>query len=96
LVQPWYMRAYPSAGLRKRIEIPGHWIWFVLIDRRCPINRHTTQDEAKKNWHVQPVAAPHQQVMPANYPHAGLIPRRECSGSFLIELRGMWHKCSPS
>ena len=21
----------------KRIDIPGQWIWFVLIDRRCPV-----------------------------------------------------------
>jgi hypothetical protein len=38
----------------------------VLIDRRCPTNGQATQDEAQENWHVQPVAATHQQVMPAN------------------------------
>ncbi len=70
-MQPWYMRAYPSTDVHKRIDIPGQWIWFVLIDRRCPINGHATEDEAQKNWHVQPMAAPHQQVVPANYKHAG-------------------------
>lgn len=95
LVQAWYMRANPSTGVRNRVETPGHWIWIVLIDRGCPINGHTTQDEAQKDWHVQPVAAPHQQVVPANYEHAGFRLRRACSGSFLIELRGMWHKYSP-
>jgi hypothetical protein len=95
LVQPRYMRAYPDAEVRQRIEIPGHWIWFVLIDRRCPINGHATQDEAQKDWHVQLVAAAHQQVVPANYEHAGFRLRRAGSDAFLIELRGMWHKYSP-
>jgi hypothetical protein len=95
LVQPWHMRAYPSTDVRKRVKIPGHWIWFVLLDRRWAINGHATQDEAQKDWHVQPMAAPHQQVVPANYTHAGLIPRRACSDPFLMELRGMWHKYSP-
>jgi len=92
LVQPWYVRAYPDTDVRKRIDNPGQWVWFVLIDRRCPINGHATQDQAEKDWHVQPVAAPRQQMMPANYTHAGLIPRRECSDSFLIELGGMCNK----
>src|SRR5713226_3116074 len=48
LVQPWYMRAYPDTDVRERIDIPAQWIWFVLIDRRCPVNGHTTQDEAQK------------------------------------------------
>src|SRR5579864_108169 len=95
LVQPWYMRAYPDADVRQRIKIPGHWIWFVLIHRRCPINGQATQNEAQKDWHVEPVAAPHQQVVPANYEHAGFRLRRACSDSFLIELRGVWHKYSP-
>jgi len=88
-VQPSYMRAYPSTDVHKRIDIPGQWIWFVLIDRKCPINGHATEDEARKNWHVQPMAAPHQQVVPANYKHAGFRLRRACSHSFVIELRGM-------
>jgi hypothetical protein len=95
LVQPWYMCAYPDADVRQRIKIPGHWIWFVLIDRRCPINGQATQDEAQKDWHVQPVAAPDQQVVPANYQHAGFRLQRAGRDLFLIELRGMWHKDSP-
>jgi hypothetical protein len=95
LVQPGYMRAYPDTDLRKRIEIPGLWIWFALIDRRCPINGHATQNEAQKDWHVQPVAAPHQQVVPANYKHASLTLRRACSDSFLMELHGTSHRYSP-
>ena len=54
-----------------------------------------TQDEAQKDWYVQPMAAPHQQVVPANYEHAGFRLRRAGSDSFVIELRGMWHKYSP-
>jgi len=89
------MRAYPDADVSERIKASRLRIWFVPIDRRCPINGYPTQDEAQKDWHVQPVAAPHQQLVPANYKHAGSIPRRECSDSFLIELRAMWHKHSP-
>ena len=92
LVQPWYVRAYPNTDVRKRIEIPGHWIWLVLIDRRCPINGYATQDEAQKDWNVQPVAAPHQQVMPANYKHASFRIGRACSDAFLMELHGKWHR----
>jgi hypothetical protein len=54
--------------------------------------RHSVNTRA---WHVQPVAAPHQQVVPANYKYAGLTLRRACSDSLLIDLRGMWHKYSP-
>ena len=94
LVQSRHMRAYPYSDVRKRVDTPGQWIWFVRIDRRRPINRHATQDEAEKDWHVQPVAAPHQQVVPANDKHAGFRLRRACSDSFLIELRGVWHEYS--
>ena len=89
LVRPRYMRTYPYTDVRHRIGIPGQWIWFVLIDRRCPINRQATQDQAQQDWYVQPVAAPHQQVVPANYQHAGFRLRRAGRDSFLIELRGM-------
>ena len=49
------------------------------------INGHATQDEAQKDWHDQPVAAPHQQVVFANYKHAGFRFRRACS---IFSLRG--------
>src|SRR5215467_2501988 len=94
LVQPWHMRAYPYTDIRKPVGISGQCIWFVMIDRRCPINGQATQDEAQKDWHVQPVAAPHQQVVPVNYKHAALTHWRTWSDGFLIELGdGMWHKC---
>src|SRR5215471_9619462 len=75
-VQTWYMRAYPGADVRKRIKASGLQIRFVAIDRRCPINGNATQDEAEKEWHVQPVTAPNQQVVPASYTHAGSRLRR--------------------
>src|SRR6516164_2045412 len=90
LVQPWYMRAYPYTDVRKRIDIPGQWIWFVLVDRRRPIDGQATQDETEKDWHVQPMAAPHEQVVSANYTHAGLILRHACS-DHLAEMSGMGH-----
>src|SRR5713226_1484740 len=95
LVQPWYMRAYPDTDVRERIDIPAQWIWFVLIDRSCPVNGDTTQDEAQKDWHVQPMAAAHQQVMLVNHKHAGLTLRRARGVPFFIELHGTGHKPSP-
>jgi hypothetical protein len=77
------------------IDVRGQWIWFVLIDRRCPINGQATQDETQEDWQVQPVAAPHQQLVPASYKHASLTFRRACSDVLLIELSGTWHRHSP-
>src|SRR5262249_35358871 len=45
--------------------------------------------------HVQPVAAPHQEMVPANDKHAGLTLRRACRDPFLMELHGTWHRHSP-
>ena len=96
LIQPRHMRAHPDADVCEMIKGSGLWIRLVLIDRRCPINGHATQDEAQKDRHVQPVAAPHQQVVPASYKHAGLTLRRACGDRFLIKLGGgMWHRHSP-
>src|SRR6516225_3797327 len=88
VVQPWYVRAYPTTGVRKRIEIPSQWIWLVPVDRGCPVNGQAAQDEAQKDWHVQPVAPPHQQVVSANYTHAGLFLRHACS-DHLRDMSGM-------
>jgi hypothetical protein len=89
LVQPWDMSAYPDANVSERIKSSRLWIWSVFINRRCPINGDATQDKAQKNGDVQPVAAPHEQVVPANYTHAGLRFRRGCSNSLVIDLYGM-------
>src|SRR5215471_8735003 len=75
LVQPWYMRAYPDADVSERIIASRLRIWFVPVDRRCPINGQSTHDDAEEDWHVQPVTTPHQPVVSANYTHAGLILR---------------------
>ncbi|MGC1785599.1 MAG: hypothetical protein WA718_02585 [Terriglobales bacterium] len=95
MMQSWYMRAYPYTDVRQRIEILGHWIWFVLIDRRCPINRHAAQDEARRigtfsqwlhrtsRWCLRTTSTPASDL------------RRAGSDSFLIELRGMRHEYSP-
>ena len=53
----------------------------------APGRRVDAGNRALKDWHLHPLT-PHQQVMPANYTHAGLIPRRECSDSSLVELSG--------
>jgi hypothetical protein len=88
MMQSGHMRAYPDADARKRIRASRLQIWFVVIDGRCPVNGHATQDEAQKDWHVQPVAPAHQQVMSANYTHAGLILRHACS-DHLSDMSGM-------
>jgi hypothetical protein len=82
------MRAYPDADVRKRINASRLKIWFVMIDRRCPVNGNAAQDEAEKDWHVQPVAPPDQQVVSAHYTHAGLILRHACS-DHLRDMSGM-------
>src|SRR5215467_13015571 len=88
VVQPWYMRAYPYTEIRKRINASCQRIWFVMIDRGCPVNGQPAQDDAQKDWHVQPMAPPHQQVVPANYTHAGLSLRHACS-DHLRDMSGM-------
>ena len=64
-----------------------------------PLNGHDLFKTAILEPGVSPtpssVAGPYQQVVPANYKHAGFRLRRACSDSFVIELRGMWHKYSP-
>jgi hypothetical protein len=77
--QSWHMRAYPDAHVRDGIKVSGLRIWLMLIHGRGPVNRDATQNQAKKDGQVQPVAASHQEVVPANYTHAGLTHRRACS-----------------
>ena len=95
MMQSRHMRAYPDANVSERIKAFRLRIWVVPIDRRCPINGYATQDKAQKDWRIEPVAAPHQQVVPADYTHARRWRRRACSDPHFMELRGMWHKHSP-
>src|SRR5215472_3757562 len=88
------MRTDPYADVRNRIGVPGQCIGLVFIDRRCPIDRHATQDEPDKDWHGQPMTAPHQQVVSANHTHAGWILRHACS-DHLFEMSGTGHTYSP-
>ena|SRR5215470_11399512 len=90
----YYLGAHPDANVGQWIKAPGVRISFVPIDRRCPLNGHATEDEAEKDWQVQPVAAPHHQVMSVNYTHAGLILRHACS-DHVREMSGMGHTHSP-
>src|SRR5690348_7569353 len=94
MMQSGNMRAYQFAEVRKRIDISGHWIWFVLINRRGPIDGQATQNEAEEDWHVEPVAASHERVVSANHTHAGLILRHACS-DHLTEMGGTSHTYSP-
>src|SRR6267378_3105535 len=50
-----HMGAYPDSNIRRHIDVSRIRIWLVLIDRRSPVNRDATQNEAKKDRHIQPV-----------------------------------------
>src|SRR5215469_5982768 len=89
MMQSGHVRAHPDANVGQWIKAPRLRIGFVPIKRRCPVNGHATEDEAEKDWQVQPVTAPDEQVVPANNTHAGFRLRRACSDSFVLELRGM-------
>src|SRR5258708_4859821 len=50
-------------------------IWLVLIDRRSPVNRDATQNEAKKDRQIQPVTPAHQEMVFPDDEHARLFRR---------------------
>lgn len=59
-------------------------IWLVPIDRRSPVDRNATQNEAKKNRHVQPLTPAHQKMVFSDDEHARLIPQRARGGRFVM------------
>jgi hypothetical protein len=52
-----HMSTYPDSNIRRHIEVSRIRIWLVLIDRRSPVNRDATQNEAKKDRYIQPLDA---------------------------------------
>ena len=66
------MGANPDSDICRHIEVSRNRIWFVLIDRRRPVNGYAAQNEAKKEGHIQPVTPAHQDMMSFNHEHAWL------------------------
>ena len=66
------MGANPDSDIRCHIEVPRNRIWLVLIDRRSPVDGDAAQYKAKKERHVQPVTAAHQDMVSFNDEHAWL------------------------
>src|SRR5580700_11065727 len=78
------MGAYPDSNIRRHIEVSCVRIWLVLIDRRGPVNRDATQNEAEKDWHIQPVAPAHQKMMFPDDEHTQLLRQRARRGRLTI------------
>src|SRR6202051_3694089 len=76
VMQSGHMGAYPDSNIRRHIGVSRIRIWLVLIDRRSPVNRDATQNEAEKNRHIQPVTPAHQEMMFPDDEHARLFRQR--------------------
>jgi len=50
-----HLSEYPDSNIRRHIVVPRIRIWLAPIDRRSPVNRDATQNEAKKDQYIQPV-----------------------------------------
>src|SRR5882762_6394431 len=73
-----HMGAYPDSNIGGHIGVSRIRIWLVLIDRRSPVNRDATQNEAQKDRHIQPVTPAHQEMVFPDDEHARL------SGNVLV------------
>jgi hypothetical protein len=71
-----HMGAYPHSKIGRHIDVSGIRIWLVLIDRRSPVNRDATKNEAKKDRHIQPVTPAHQEMVPPDDDYARLFRQR--------------------
>ena len=69
---------------RRHIGVSRIRIWLVLIDRRSPVNRDATQNEAKKDRHIQPVTPAHQEMVFPDDEHARLFRQRARRVRFTI------------
>src|SRR5580698_6342159 len=71
-----HMCAHPDTDVREIVEVASLWIRRVLIDRRSPVNRDATQNEAKKDRHIQPVTPSHQEMVFPDDEYAPLFRQR--------------------
>ncbi len=83
-MQSGHMRTYPDADVREIVEVTGLRIWFVLVNRRSPVNGNTAQDEAEKYRHIQPMTPSHQKMVLLGHEHAPLFRKRACAGRFIF------------
>ena len=79
-----HMSAYPDSDVRRDIEVSRIRISFVLIDRRSPVNRDATKNEAKKDRHIQPVTPAHQEMVFPDDEHARLFRQRARRVQFTV------------
>src|SRR5262249_6570958 len=78
----------PHSGIGKIVGGTSLRTWIVLINRRSPINRNSTDDESQKKGNIQPMADSNEHVMFPDYTHARRWRRRACSEPLLMELSG--------
>src|SRR6267378_6624513 len=95
VMQARHMGAYPDSNIRRHIDVSRIRIWLVLIDRRSPVNRDATQNEAKKDRHIQPVTPAHQEMMFPDDEHARLFLQRARRFRFTIRRHRMTHCSEP-
>src|ERR1700744_2549691 len=68
----WDVGTYPDSDIRCHIKGPCSRIRLVFIDRRRPVDGIAAQNQPKKEWNVQPMAAAHQNMVPLCHEHAWL------------------------
>jgi hypothetical protein len=73
VMQSRHMSAYPDSNIRRHIGVSGIRVWLMLIDRRSPVNRDATQNQAKKDRRIQPVTLAHQEMVFPDDEHARLF-----------------------
>ena len=73
MMQAGHVSAYPNADVREIVEVAGLRIWRVLIDWRCPVNGYSANDEAEKEWHIQPMTPSHQEMVLFGHEHGRLF-----------------------
>src|SRR5713101_2932442 len=76
VMQSGHMGAYPNSNIRRHIEVSRNRIWLVSIDRRSPVDGDAAENEAEKDWHIQPVTPAHQEMVLLGHEHAGLFQQR--------------------
>src|SRR6476660_7235794 len=76
VMQSGHVTAHPDSNICGHIYASRSQIWFVLIDRRSPVNRDAADNEAEKYRQIQPMTPAHQEMMLLGYEQAGLFHRR--------------------
>src|SRR2546427_5375596 len=75
-MQSRHMGPDPDSNIRRHVDVFRSRIWLVSIDRRSPVDGDAAENEAEKDWHIQPVTPAHQEMVLLGHEHAGLFQRR--------------------